>query len=92
MDRLDALLADWRSRALALEAQAAHVVIGQAQAIRLINTAEFARGHVLLQGDVGVGKTTLLRLVNRSTMPWVWGWRGGHDRCSMPSSTQRLSK
>jgi MoxR-like ATPase len=25
----------------------------------------FARGHVLLQGDVGVGKTTLLRAVTR---------------------------
>jgi len=36
-------------------------VIGQARVIRLINTAVFARGHVLLQGDVGVGKTTLLR-------------------------------
>jgi MoxR-like ATPase len=29
--------------------------------VRLINIAVFARGHVLLQGDVGVGKTTLLR-------------------------------
>jgi MoxR-like ATPase len=27
----------------------------------MVNTAIFARGHVLLQGDVGVGKTTLLR-------------------------------
>ncbi len=61
MDRNDALLADGRQRALALEAEVAKAVIGQSRVIRLINTAVFARGHVLLQGDVGVGKTTLLR-------------------------------
>jgi MoxR-like ATPase len=61
MDRNDALLVDWRQRALALEAEVATAVIGQARVIRLVNTAVFARGHVLLQGDVGVGKTTLLR-------------------------------
>ena len=61
MDRNDALLSDWRQRALTLEAEVAKAVIGQARVIRLVNTAVFARGHVLLQGDVGVGKTTLLR-------------------------------
>jgi MoxR-like ATPase len=61
MDRNDALLSDWRRRALALETEVAQAVIGQARVIRLVNTAVFARGHVLLQGDVGVGKTTLLR-------------------------------
>ncbi|MBL8351765.1 MAG: MoxR family ATPase [Burkholderiaceae bacterium] len=61
MENKDALLADWRARALALEAEVARVVIGQDKVIRLVNTAIFARGHVLLQGDVGVGKTTLLR-------------------------------
>lgn len=61
MDRNDALLADWRQRALALEAEVGRAVIGQARILRLVNTAVFARGHVLLQGDVGVGKTTLLR-------------------------------
>jgi MoxR-like ATPase len=65
MDRQDALLADWRRRALELEAQAAQVVIGQSRVIRLVSTAVFARGHVLLQGDVGVGKTTLLRAFAR---------------------------
>ncbi len=65
MDRSDALLSDWRQRALALEAEVGRAVIGQAQVIRLINTAVFARGHVLLQGDVGVGKTTLLRAFAR---------------------------
>ena len=57
----DATLADWRQRALAMEAEVARAVIGQARVIRLVNTTVFARGHVLLQGDVGVGKTTLLR-------------------------------
>ena len=61
MDRNDALLADWRQRALTLEAEVGKAVIGQARVLRLVNTAVFARGHVLLQGDVGVGKTTLLR-------------------------------
>lgn len=61
MDRDDAWLADWRERALALEAEVGKAVIGQAAAIRAVATAVFARGHVLLQGDVGVGKTTLLR-------------------------------
>ncbi len=61
MDRNDALLADWRQRALALETEVGKAVIGQGRILRLVNTAVFARGHVLLQGDVGVGKTTLLR-------------------------------
>ena len=61
MDRSDEWLADWRQRALAAEAEVARAVIGQSRAIRLVNTAVFSRGHVLLQGDVGVGKTTLLR-------------------------------
>lgn len=65
MDSNDGLLADWRGRALELEALAGRAVIGQARALRLITIAVFARGHVLLQGDVGVGKTTLLRSVAR---------------------------
>lgn len=65
MDRSDALLHDWRERALALESEVGKAVIGQAGVIRLVNTAVFARGHVLLQGDVGVGKTTLLRAFAR---------------------------
>jgi MoxR-like ATPase len=58
-------LAAQRERALALEREVARVVVGQARAIRLVNVALFAHGHVLLQGDVGVGKTTLLRAFAR---------------------------
>jgi len=59
-------LAEWRERALALEAAVGEAVIGQEAAIRLLTIALFARGHVLLEGDVGVGKTTLLRAFART--------------------------
>lgn len=65
MNRNDALLQDWRTRAVALEAAVQQVIAGQERVIRLINIAVFARGHVLLEGDVGVGKTTLLRAFAR---------------------------
>src|SRR5947199_7226490 len=61
MNREDALLEDWRARALALESAVKHVVVGMDRVIRLVTIAVFARGHVLLEGDVGVGTTTLLR-------------------------------
>jgi MoxR-like ATPase len=65
MDRHDAPLDEWRKRALALAQQAEQAIIGQSKVIRLIIIALFSRGHVLLQGDVGVGKTTLLRAFAR---------------------------
>ncbi|CAB3765146.1 AAA family ATPase [Paraburkholderia humisilvae] len=59
-------LQDWRSDALNLEREAAKAVIGQHDTVRLINIALFARGHVLPEGGVGVGKTTLLRAIARA--------------------------
>ena len=61
----DKKLADWRQHAQKLESEINKVVVGQQTPIRLITTAIFSRGHVLLEGDVGVGKTTLLRAFTR---------------------------
>jgi MoxR-like ATPase len=58
-------LSAWRAAALGLEAETNAVMLGQETAVRLLNIAIFGRGHVLLEGDVGVGKTTLLRGVAR---------------------------
>lgn len=58
-------LADWKARAQHFEEELGNTVVGLDRAIRLITTAVFARGHVMLEGDVGVGKTTLLRAVAR---------------------------
>ncbi|MCK5922412.1 MAG: MoxR family ATPase, partial [Methylococcales bacterium] len=62
----DSQLADWRTRALAFEQTIKNAVIGQDSVLRLITVAVFSRGHVMLEGDVGVGKTTLLRAVSRA--------------------------
>ncbi|NJA05232.1 MULTISPECIES: AAA family ATPase [Methylomonas] len=56
-------LASRRDDALALENQINRIVVGQRTAVRNLLIAVFARGHVLLEGQVGVGKTTLLRTV-----------------------------
>ncbi len=69
----DTQLADWRIHALTLESEVNKVVVGQQSPVRLITTSIFARGHVLLEGDVGVGKTTLLRAFTR-------GIGGGYQR------------
>ena len=62
----DTVLSDWRNKALATETAINDAVIGQPSLIRLITIALFARGHVLLEGDVGVGKTTVLRAFARA--------------------------
>ncbi|MFT3731895.1 MAG: MoxR family ATPase [Hyphomicrobium sp.] len=59
-------LESWRTSAKNFENEIAKAVVGQERAIRLMTIAVFARGHVLLEGDVGVGKTTLLRSVARA--------------------------
>ena len=61
----DANLQEWREHALRMEQSLQRVILGQPRAIRLLLIAVFARGHVLLEGDVGVGKTTLLQALAR---------------------------
>ena len=73
MATTDNQLTDWREHALTLESEIRKVIVGQDRPIRLITTAIFSRGHVLLEGDVGVGKTTLLRAFTR-------GIGGGYER------------
>lgn len=58
-------LEDCRQSALRFEAMLNGVVLGLAPVVKLLTVAVFARGHVLLEGDVGVGKTTLLRAAAR---------------------------
>lgn len=73
MNRQEQLLADWRSRALHFEKELNSIVLGLAPAVRLLLISIFARGHVLLEGNVGVGKTTLLKAAAR-------GIGGGYQR------------
>jgi MoxR-like ATPase len=62
----DANLDQWRDSALRFESALNACVLGLAHAVRLLTIAVFARGHVLLEGNVGVGKTTLLRAAARA--------------------------
>jgi len=71
--KMDDQLADWRGPALAIEAAVKTAMIGQDEAVRLLCIAIFTRGHVILEGNVGVGKTTLLRAVARTL-------GGGYER------------
>lgn len=66
-------LSQWRTHALRYEEELNKVVLGLAPAIRSLVIAIFSRGHVLLEGNVGVGKTTLLQAAAR-------GLGGGYQR------------
>ena len=55
----DQNLTDWRKLGLKLEAEINKVILGQVAPIRLITNAIFARGHVLLEGDVVVCRLPL---------------------------------
>ncbi|MGQ0701184.1 MAG: AAA family ATPase [Panacagrimonas sp.] len=61
----EAYLQDWRDKALHFERTLNSIALGLAPAVRLLTISVIARGHVLLEGNVGVGKTTVLRAAAR---------------------------
>lgn len=63
---IDNLLTDWHQKARTLQSNINQTILGQEQIIDLMVVAIFCRGHILLEGDVGVGKTTLLRATAES--------------------------
>lgn len=63
--QIDQVLTAWRERAVLFEQEVGKAVVGLDAAIRQITIGIFSRGHIMLEGDVGVGKTTLLRAVAR---------------------------
>jgi len=62
----DNLLLDWQHKAIQLQNNINQSIVGQEQVIEQIVIAIFCRGHILLEGDVGVGKTTLLKATAES--------------------------
>lgn len=58
-------LPEWRERVLSFEEHLNRTMLGMKPVIRCLVISIFSRGHVLLEGDVGVGKTTLLRAAAR---------------------------
>ena len=55
----------WRVHADKIQLDANKIILGQEKAIKLIVISLFSRGHVLLEGGVGVGKTTLLQVITK---------------------------
>ena len=64
-DSSKALIQTWRSYAEKIQLDANNIILGQEKAVKLIVISLFARGHVLLEGGVGVGKTTLLQVITK---------------------------
>ncbi len=60
------VLARYHHRIQALEAALREVIRGKDEAVRLALVAVFARGHLLIEGVPGVGKTTLAHALARA--------------------------
>jgi MoxR-like ATPase len=56
-------LSSWHNLIQEMETKVNSVILGQEEIVRLMMIATLSRGHILLEGDVGVGKTTLLKTV-----------------------------
>lgn len=56
-------MSEWRNLIQHMEDTINRTILGQTHVVRLMTIATLSRGHVLLEGDVGVGKTTLLKTV-----------------------------
>lgn len=63
---MDSNISDWRARFRDAEAALNGVILGQTRTVRLLLISALCRGHVLLAGDVGTGKTTVLRAMARA--------------------------
>ncbi|HFD12011.1 MAG TPA: MoxR family ATPase [Crenotrichaceae bacterium] len=59
-------LTQWQQHAQRFQQEISKAVVGLDDVIRLFTICIFTRGHVMLEGDVGVGKTTLLRAVTQA--------------------------
>jgi MoxR-like ATPase len=61
-----AAVAELHPKTRALQANIERVVLGKPEPVRILLTALFARGHVLVEDIPGVGKTVLARALARS--------------------------
>lgn len=59
----DISMSDWHTLISHMENTINNTILGQEHVVRLMTIATLSRGHILLEGDVGVGKTTLLKTV-----------------------------
>lgn len=56
-------MSDWHDLIQKTEQSINQTILGQQTIVRQMMIATLSRGHILLEGDVGVGKTTLLKTV-----------------------------
>lgn len=56
-------MSDWYDWIAKMEHSINQTILGQETIVRQMIIATLSRGHILLEGDVGVGKTTLLKTV-----------------------------
>ena len=65
-EELRNLVAGFSSSFQKIESEVSRIVVGQSETIRLVLTAIFAGGHVLLEGAPGLGKTLLVKSIAKT--------------------------